>query len=110
MWRRLRSLSRRQRALLAITAGAAGAAAYYAGSKYLESRREAEREQAVQVRRRCAPRLRAAGARAGPTAAPADRATPQALKAQQKQVEEEREAEQKCATRARSRGTAGRLP
>lgn len=55
MLRRFRALSRRQKALVAITAGAAGAvAAYYAGRQYLESYvdslRDADRLEAVQAR------------------------------------------------------------
>lgn len=54
MLRRLRALSRRQKALLALTAGAAGAVAYYVGTKYVEtyvdSLRDADRLEAVQAR------------------------------------------------------------
>lgn len=56
MFQRLRALSRRQKALLAIGAGAAGAVSYYLGSRYLEtyvdSLRDADRIAAVQVRGR----------------------------------------------------------
>ena len=49
MLRRLRSLTRRQRALLAAGVGAAGAALYYAASSALEAWQEEERTLALRA-------------------------------------------------------------